>query len=81
MKTAEEILAAVKNLENAERWKLLEKMHDTYYNPSNKSSELQIEILNEISKIKKDIVFLSGTVGLHDMYFNRIEKEKVNEER
>ncbi|UDY80740.1 hypothetical protein [Geobacillus phage GR1] len=30
--TAEEVLDIVKNMENSERWELLEKMYDMYYN-------------------------------------------------
>lgn len=31
--TAEEILELIKNLDNTERWTLLDKMYDEYYNP------------------------------------------------
>lgn len=35
------------------------------------------EILEqEISNIKKDIDFLSKKIGLHDMYLNRLNKER-----
>lgn len=32
MNNAEEIFELIKNLENGERWKLLEMMYDEYYN-------------------------------------------------
>lgn len=40
------------------------------------------EILNlqqEISNLKKDIEFLSKKVGVHDMYLNRLNKERERE--
>lgn len=30
--TAKEVLEIIKNMENGERWDLLEKMYDMYYN-------------------------------------------------
>lgn len=39
------------------------------------------EILEqEISNIKKDIQFLSKKIGIHDMYLNRINKEREEKE-
>lgn len=49
MKTAEDILKAIQEMENAERWKLLEILYDEYYNvdkyfPERASMELSEEI-------------------------------------
>lgn len=76
MKTAEETLVDIQNMEDVERLKLLNKIYIMVNNANNKQSEVLINVQHEILKIKKDIEFLSGKIGLHDMYFNRIKKEK-----
>lgn len=71
--TAEQIFIMIKELENGERWKLLDMLYDEYYNtrPSSKDN-----LENRIEKLEKDVEFLSGKIGLHNMYFNRIHKEE-----
>ncbi|TDL80968.1 hypothetical protein [Peribacillus frigoritolerans] len=69
--TAEKLFQMIKELENGERWKLLDMMYDEYYNVrSNPNME------ERLSNIEKDVEFLSGKIGIHDMYFNRIHKEE-----
>ncbi|WP_057912754.1 hypothetical protein [Peribacillus muralis] len=70
---AEEVLKMIGELENGERWKLLDMMYDEYFN-SRKCSEVKKE--ERLSNLEKDIEFLSRKVGVHDMYFNRIHKEE-----
>ncbi|MFS0638593.1 hypothetical protein AB1K84_22095 [Mesobacillus foraminis] len=72
--TAEQIFKMIKELDNGERWKLLEMMYDEYYN---KRSNPKLE--ERISKIEIDIEYITRKVGIHEMYFNRIHKsEKEN---
>lgn len=74
MMKAEELLEEIKNMENAERWKLLDKMYDMFYNasstnqvkeesPEEKSLEsesgLDLEfVLDKISKLEREIFYL-----------------------
>ncbi|WHY87576.1 hypothetical protein QNH39_07030 [Neobacillus novalis] len=44
-----------------------------------KTAEENLE--QEISNIKKDLQFLSRKIGIHDMYLNRINKEREEAER
>lgn len=72
MKTAEEIKADIREMESTERWKLVTEISD-FANSNNKErSDLLIELQEELTKIKRDIEFLSKKIGLHDMYINRI---------
>ena len=70
--TAEKLFQMIKELENGERWKLLEMMYDEYYNVrSNPRGKMEERIFN----LEKDLEFISQKIGIHDMYFNRIHKE------
>ncbi|MDQ0861613.1 hypothetical protein [Bacillus sp. V2I10] len=67
---AEKLFQMIKELDNGERWKLLDMMYDEYYNVrSNPNTE------ERLSNLEKDVEFLSKKIGIHDMYFNRIHKE------
>lgn len=71
--TAEEILEIIKNIDNGERWNLLEMLYDEFYNTrSNSKNKLETRIEN----LEKDIEYLSRKLGVHEMYFNRIHKEE-----
>jgi hypothetical protein len=72
---AEEILKIIKELENGERWKLLELMYDEYYNTRR---ETEKSLGERLRNLERDIEYLSKKVGLHEMYFNRIHKENTN---
>lgn len=76
--TADQIFKMIKELDNGERWKLLEMMYDEYYN-SRKSTEGKME--ERLSNLEKDIEFLSRKIGVHDMYFNRIHNREDEEDR
>jgi superoxide dismutase len=80
MKTTKEILKSIQSLENEERWKLLNKLDDMFNKPEGDITKYINELQHEISNIKQDIEFLSGKIGLHDMYFNRINKEREEAE-
>jgi hypothetical protein len=71
MKTAKEVIAHIKNMEYAERHKVVKEIGDYVWGPE---SKLLTDLLVEHSKLKQDIEYLSGKVGLYDMYFNRINK-------
>ncbi|MEK4966375.1 hypothetical protein MKX29_01495 [Cytobacillus sp. FSL R7-0696] len=71
MKTANEIIDEVRNMESAERWKLVRDVNNFTKNPNKETATMIIELLDEISKLKQDIEYLSGKVGLHEIYFNR----------
>lgn len=71
--TAEQIFNMIKELENGERWKLLDMMYDEYYNTRSNSKE---KLENRIENLEKDIDYLSRKLGVHDMYFNRIHKKE-----
>ncbi|SFA81807.1 MULTISPECIES: hypothetical protein [unclassified Bacillus (in: firmicutes)] len=45
-----------------------------------KTAEEILNLQQEISNLKKDIEFLSKKVGIHDMYLNRLNKEREEEE-
>jgi hypothetical protein len=76
MKTFEEIYEDIRNMEGTERYKLVKSIQEFTYNPNKEKSGLIIELCDELTKVKKDLEYLSGKVGLHDMYFNRLEIEK-----
>ncbi|MEK5205219.1 MULTISPECIES: hypothetical protein [Bacillus] len=44
--TAEEIMEIIKNMESAERWKLLDKMYDEYFNKGNVPKSEEGEVLD-----------------------------------
>jgi hypothetical protein len=67
---AEEVLKMIDELENGERWKLLDMMYDEYYNTRSKPN-----MEERLSNLEKDIEYISKKIGKHDMYFNRIHKE------
>lgn len=46
VKTAEEIMDIIKNMESSERWKLLDKMYDEYYNKGNVPKSEDGEVLD-----------------------------------
>ncbi|MGG4490820.1 hypothetical protein [Metabacillus idriensis] len=69
--TAEKLFQMIKELENGERWKLLDMMYDEYYNVRNNPN-----MEERLSNLEKDVEFLSEKIGIHDMYFNRIHKEE-----
>ncbi|MDT9023325.1 hypothetical protein [Rossellomorea yichunensis] len=71
MKTASEIIDDVRNMESAERWKLVRDVNNFTNSPNKETADIIMELLDEISGLKKDIEYLSGKVGLHEMYFNR----------
>ncbi|MCK2005508.1 hypothetical protein MZM54_29570 [[Brevibacterium] frigoritolerans] len=68
--TADQIFKMIKELDNGERWKLLEMMYDEYYNTRSKPN-MEERLFN----LEKDIEYMSKKIGIHDMYFNRIHKE------
>ncbi|MBV7509628.1 hypothetical protein KW850_31395 [Bacillus sp. sid0103] len=72
MQTAKEVLEHIKNLEAAERYKVVKEIVDYSCGPR---GELLRELILEYIEIKKDVEYLSGKIGLHDMYLNRIKKE------
>ncbi|WJQ13338.1 hypothetical protein RA955_06520 [Geobacillus proteiniphilus] len=45
--TAEEILEAIQNMSNEERWKLLDKMYDLYYSKEHLIKKEKLERLWE----------------------------------
>ncbi|MCU1805160.1 hypothetical protein NVV31_07040 [Cytobacillus firmus] len=45
-----------------------------------KTAEEILNLQQEISNLKKDIEFLSKKVGIHDMYLNRLNKEREEKE-
>lgn len=45
-----------------------------------KTAEEILKFQQEISNLKKDIEFLTNKVGLHDLYLNRLNKERDKEE-
>ncbi|MCM3673192.1 hypothetical protein M3699_04695 [Peribacillus simplex] len=67
---AEEVLKMIDELENGERWKLLDMMYDEYYNTRSKPN-----LEERLSNLEKDIEYMSKKIGIHDMHFNRIHKE------
>ncbi|MED0667750.1 hypothetical protein P4T04_15605 [Bacillus badius] len=40
---AEEVLEIIKNMDNEERWKLLNEMYDTYFNMKHEKAELDLD--------------------------------------
>jgi hypothetical protein len=72
MQTANEVLEHIKNLEDVERYKVVKAIVDFSNGPN---AELLSELILEYAKIKRDVEYLSGKIGLHDMHFNRINKE------
>ncbi|MGE6260713.1 hypothetical protein ACQKCU_23020 [Heyndrickxia sporothermodurans] len=71
--TAQEVLQQIRNMENpAERYKVVKEISDFVHGPK---AELLTDLLIEYSNVKQDIEYLSEKIGLHDMYFNRLEKE------
>jgi hypothetical protein len=76
MKTFEEIYEDIRNMEGTERFKLVKSIHEFTYNPNKEANGLIIELYEELTKVKNDLEYLSGKIGLHDMYFNRLETEK-----
>lgn len=80
---AEQIFNMIKELENGERWKLLDMMYDEYYNiRSNSKGELEnlIEKLeSRINNLEVDVEFLTKKSGRaeRDIYIlKRITKEE-----
>lgn len=60
--TAEQVLEAIGNMENEERWILIEKMYDQFYNPDkltkDKSNDIKLEVAylnHKILEIEKDL--------------------------
>ncbi|WP_191566215.1 hypothetical protein [Metabacillus idriensis] len=45
-----------------------------------KTAEEILNLQQEISNLKKDIEFLTNKVGIHDMYLNRLNKEREEKE-
>ncbi|MDM5197584.1 hypothetical protein QUF79_06085 [Fictibacillus enclensis] len=68
--TADEIFQAIKELENEQRWKLLDMLHDEYFNKNVEGNN------KEITSLKKDVEYLAGKISVHEMYFNRIFNEE-----
>ncbi|MBN3553316.1 hypothetical protein JYA63_03495 [Fictibacillus nanhaiensis] len=71
MKTAEEIKAEIREMESTERWKLVTEIKNfpNYEDQCN----LLIQLREEVTRLNKDIEFLSKKTGLHDMYLERIK--------
>lgn len=71
MKTAEEIKVDIREMEDTERWKLVTEIKNfpNYEDQSN----LLIQLREEVTRLNKDIEFLSKKIGLHDMYLDRIK--------
>lgn len=65
--TAEQIFNMIKELENGERWKLLDMMYDEYYNiRSNSKGEIEIlieKLESRINNLEVDVEFLAKKSG------------------
>lgn len=72
MKNAKEVLKHIRNMEDVERYKVVKEIGDYVCGPK---ADLLTDLLLEYSKIKQDIEYLSGRIGVHDMYYNRLKKD------
>jgi hypothetical protein len=58
MKTAKEVLEAIDQLSNEERWKLLERMHDKFYSKG-ENYKLDIDFLTDkVNKLEREVFWL-----------------------
>lgn len=75
MKTAEEIFQEIRDLESTERFKLVRNLTEFTKKPDDNQSEFIIELIEELSKVKQDIEFISKKLGIHDLYIDRLTKQ------
>jgi hypothetical protein len=75
MKTAKEIYKEIRDMDSVERYKLTSSMLK-FIDSKEIQSELLIELIEELTKVKQDLEFLSGKVGTQEMYITRLLKEK-----
>lgn len=54
--TAEQVLEAIGKMENAERWKLIEKMYDQFYNPDKLTKDKSKDIKMEVAYLNHKIL-------------------------
>jgi hypothetical protein len=64
MKTAEEIFKEIKEMDSTEVCKLVRDVLQFSKKPGDEQSELLIKLIEEFTKVKQDIEFLSRKIGV-----------------
>ncbi|WP_347941362.1 hypothetical protein AAEY33_03960 [Peribacillus simplex] len=75
MESYEQVMEIIKSMGSEDRYKLVKDVIKFTEDPEENESEFLIELLDEFMKVKQDVEYLSKTIGVHDLYLNRIKRE------
>ncbi|ARK29054.1 hypothetical protein [Halalkalibacter krulwichiae] len=73
MKTAEDMISEIAEMESAERWKLVTTIKNYPDKHTEKEIDLIVNLHKELKKLKQDVEYCSSKLGVHDMYLSRLK--------